>query len=53
MQAKLKAYCTHCRLHAGLAGMHVLADFATGKVEIYGPMAVIYAVASWVDAGRH
>ncbi len=47
MIKKTKEFCTPRRLYWALAGAHGMAGFATGKPEVYLPMAALYALAAW------
>lgn len=40
------ALCDHS-LYGQLSGCHTFAAWATGKPEVYLPMAVLYAVMAW------
>ena len=50
MRERLKNLCTHCRLHAAMAGVHAGAAVVADKPEVYASLAVLYAVAAWRDA---
>lgn len=54
MKERFDKICTHCRIHVGLAVTHGVAAALTGKPEIYGPIAALYALAAVKDAlGGH
>jgi len=42
-----KAVLCHRSLYGQLCGCHSFAAWATGKPEIYVPMALVYAVLAW------
>jgi hypothetical protein len=43
----LKEMISHRVIYGGLSGCHLWAAVATGKWEVYVPMAVLYALALW------
>lgn len=44
LKERMKKILCHRAAYAGLSGTHVFAALATGKPEVYLPMAVLYLV---------
>ncbi len=49
IRAAAKACICHRSLYGQLSGCHGFAAWATGKPEIYVPMAVLYAVLAFSE----
>lgn len=44
LKERMKKFLCHRAAYAGLSGTHAFAALATGKPEVYLPMAVLYLV---------
>lgn len=48
LKSKFCSLCCHRNVYSGLGGCHGFAAWATGKPEIYVPMAVLYLILAFV-----